>query len=89
MEKRKYWFAGASILVAAALMLIAEFNPLSGLGLALTLLGAVEFLFFRNTLDGFIVSEVYGEAGESIWEFRSFVMMVGGPFLILSVILFG
>lgn len=89
MEKRKYLFASVAILVSAALMLIAGVSELSGAGLVMSIIGAIDFLFLRKTLNGFIISEAYGEAGESLWEFRSFVLMVGGPLLILTAIIFG
>ena len=87
-NKRHMWFAIVALLAAIGLFLVSGFDGLAALGLGLTVVGLIDFLFGQWTLDGYITSEVYGEPGEELWQFRSFVMMVGGPLLILYSVIF-
>ena len=86
---RKRWFAGIALAVGVVIFLFSGFTELAILGIALTGIGFADFLFAEYTHDGQIASDVYGDPGEELWEFRSFILMVGGPMLILYSIVFG
>jgi len=87
-EKRKRRFAFVTLLVAIVLFLFSGFEDLAKIGMGLTVVGLVDFLFSNWHWQGRIASEVYGEPGEELWQFRSFFLMVGGPMLILYSIIF-
>ena len=53
----------------------------------MTLVGAVDFLFFHGDLNGGLLIEA-GELGEDWFEFRSFLLMTGGPLVVLYSIIF-
>lgn len=88
-HRRQIWCAAITIAVALVLFLCSGFTDIAWIGLALTIAGALDFFFAHWSVEGWVASEVYGEAGEELWHFRSFVMMAGGPLLILYSILFG
>ena len=88
-QRRQIWCAAIAIMVALVLFFCSGFKDIAWIGLVLAIAGALDFVFARWTVEGWIASEVYGDAGEELWHFRSFVMMVGGPLLILYSILFG
>jgi hypothetical protein len=88
LETRKLWFAGISVWVAGILLIVSGFRSLAWVGLLVSVSGAVDYLFIRSSIEGYIASEVYGEGGESLWDFRSFFLMVGGPLLTLYAVLF-
>ncbi len=87
-NKREIWCAVISIVVALGLLFCSGFRQIAWVGLSLTIVGTLDFFYSKWTWEGWIASEVYGDAGEELWNFRSFVMMVGGPLLILYSILF-
>lgn len=89
MDKRKLAFALVAIVCAAIFLLVSGLKEIAWVGFALTVGGAIDFLFQNWSLEGKISSEVYGEAGEEAWEFRSFFLMALGPFVSLYPLLFG
>ena len=86
---RKRWFAGFVLVAGFVLLLFSGFSGLAILGMLMCVTGFIDFLVSEATVEGRIASEVYGDPGEELWELRSFVMLVGGPLLILFAILFG
>ena len=87
-RKRKRWFAAVAFFAGIVLLLASGFKEVAVLGMGVTIVGVFDFLFAEWSLDGKIASEVYGDPGEELWQFRSFALMMGGPFVILYSILF-
>lgn len=72
MDKRSLVFAAVALLASALCVVLSGFKELSWTGLALTIGGAVDFLFQNWTSEGRVDSEVYGEAGEEAGSFAVF-----------------
>jgi hypothetical protein len=89
MDRRRLAFAAVPMLCSAVCVVLSGFQELAWLGLALTLGGAIDFLFQDSTWEGQIASEVYGDAGEEAWQFRSFILMALGPFVALYPVVLG
>ena len=87
-HNRKRWFAGIVLAAGIVLFLFSGFSGLAIVGILICVTGFIDFLVSGLTLEGRIASEVYGDPGEELWELRSYVMLVGGPLLILFSILF-
>ena len=86
--KREYWFAAVPLAICLVLLALSGFHEYAWIGLVVCASGAVDFLMTKSSVNGMIASDVYGDAGESLWEFRSFMLMVGGPFVSLYAALF-
>ena len=87
-HKREIWFAVAALVVALVLLVCTGFSGYGFLGLTITIGGIFDFFFTHYSVEGYVANEVYGEPGEELWRFRSFILMVGGPFVSLFGILF-
>lgn len=92
-KRKETWFALGSLIAAATLFLFSGGAEWGWWGIGMTLVGMVDFLFVNNPFDrslggGRYGSYDYGEAGEELWQFRSFILMVGGPLVILFGLLF-
>lgn len=89
MDKRSLAFAVVAVVCSAICWLLSGFKELAWIGLAMTIGGAIDFLYQNWSWEGRVASEVYGDAGEEAWQFRSFLLMALGPFIALYPVLFG
>ena len=88
MDKRKFLFAASFVAASGLFYCLSGFDSLGLLGIAMAVGGAIDFLFIRSSIEGSVASEVYGEPGEDLWEFRSFMLMAGGPIVAMYPIFF-